>query len=68
MVCRTRALITHKLSCVVVCQVRKAVLALQKYQSTRARKKQRLIEENPLVSLIIGLKKTPNKTFKPHRM
>lgn len=56
------------LSYVVVWQVRKAVLALQKYQSTRDRKKQRLIEENPLVSLIIGLKKIPNKTFKPHRM
>lgn len=66
MVCRTCALIT--LSYVVVWQVRKAVLALQKYQSTRDRKKQRLIEENPLVSLIIGLKKIPNKTFKPHRM
>lgn len=68
MVCCKCVLITHKLSCVVVWQVRKAVLALQKYQSTRDRKKQRLIEEKPLVSLIIGLKKIPNKTFKPHRM
>ena len=44
------------------------MLALQKYHSTRTKEKQRLIEENPLVSLIIGLKKIPNKSFKPHRM
>lgn len=49
-------------------QVRKAVLALQKYHSTRAKEKRKLIQENPLVSLIIGLKKIPNKSFKPHRM
>jgi hypothetical protein len=49
-------------------QVRKAVLALHKFHSTRPVRKRRLIEENPLVSLIIGLKKTPNRSFKPHRI
>ena len=46
----------------------KAVLALQKYHSTRPENKRRLFEENPLITLIIGLKKVPNKTVKPHRM
>ena len=49
-------------------QVRQAVLALQKFHSTRLERKKRLIEENPLVSLIIGLKKIPNKTRRPYRM
>ena len=49
-------------------QVRQAVLALQKFHSTRLEKKKRLIEDNPLISLVIGLKKIPNKTLKPHRM
>ena len=45
-----------------------AVLALQKHHTTKSKEKRQLIEENPIVSLIIGLKKTPNKTFRPHRM
>jgi hypothetical protein len=49
-------------------QVRQAVLALQKFHSTRLERKKRLIEENPLVSLIIGLKKIPNKTRRPYRI
>jgi ribosome biogenesis protein UTP30 len=48
--------------------VRQAVLALQKFHSTRLERKKRLIEENPLVSLIIGLKKIPNKTRRPYRI
>ena len=44
------------------------MLALQKFHSTKIEGKKKLIEDNPLVSIVIGLKKIPNKSFKPHRM
>ena len=51
-------------------QVEKAVAALQKHHTVTSKKgKAKLIEENPLVSLIIAPKKIPDHSgTKPHRM
>ena len=43
--------------------------ALQAYQATlQAKGKPKLLDEDPVVSLIIALKKIPNRTIRPHRM
>ncbi len=46
-------------------QVTKAVAALQQYHAvSKAKKKPSLVEENPFVSLIIALKKIPDRTHR----
>ena len=50
-------------------QIGKAVAALQKYHSTTKRgAKPKLIEDDPLVSLVIALKKIPDRTIRPLRV
>lgn len=54
---------------VILFQVEKAVAALQAYQATlKGKGKAKLLEEDPVVSLIIALKRIPNRTIRPHRM
>ncbi len=50
-------------------QVRKAVAALQKYHDTvQTKTKQKLIDDDPLVSIVIALKKIPDKIIRPLRV
>ena len=43
--------------------------ALQAYHAAmKGKEKLKLIEEDPVVSLIIAIKKIPNRTIRPHRM
>lgn len=47
----------------------RAVSALQAYHATlKGGGKSKLLEEDPLVSIIISLKKIPNRTIRPYRM
>ena len=53
-------------SCVQVCR---AVEALQQYHGTMKNKgKPQLVEDNPTVSLIVALRKIPDRSIRPHRM
>ena len=57
------------LNMVNLSQVLKAVEALQQYHATlRKARKSQLIEDEPMISLIIAFKKVPNRTVRPHRM
>ena len=50
-------------------QVCQAVEALQQHHGTmKSRRKPQLVEENPTISLIIALRKIPDKSIRPHRM
>ena len=53
----------------MLAKVLKAVLALQQYHSSLKKgKKSQLIEDDPVISLIIAFKKIPDRTVRPHRM
>ncbi len=59
----------HSRSPVCSMQVRKAVAALQKYHDTvQTKTKQKLIDDDPLVSIVIALKKIPDKIIRPLRV
>ena len=50
-------------------QVCQAVEALQQHHGTmKSRRKPQLVEENPTISLIIALRKIPDRSIRPHRM
>ena len=47
----------------------KAVEALQQHDATlKKKRKSQLIEDDPVISLIIAFKKIPDRTIRPHRM
>lgn len=50
-------------------QVTKAVQALQKYHATvTAQRKRKLVDDNPLISVIIAVKAIPQKKMRPVQM
>ena len=51
----------------VCAQVENAISVLQG-QHCKEKEKPKLLEEDPIVSLIISVKKIPNKTIRPYRM
>lgn len=52
-----------------VVQVCQALEALQQHHSlVKSKRKPQLVEDNPLLSLIIALRKIPDRTIRPHRM
>ena len=61
--------IDRLLYCMYVVQVEQAVTALQAHHmSLKGKGKSKLLDEDPAVSLIVSLKKIPNRTFRPYRM